>query len=190
MDRTALIAVSLLVTLGLAACQSDAADQEGAAPEPIETTPAEEPAEEPGATELVVTHTGEVDEGGCTYDGPSELTPGSYHATLLNESTEVTAHVTLSRLAEGYTYEDFLAYIRGLGDTDPVVPPLADHDDAAHDWMEGDWRGILQAPPDEEHVVDAMPVAPGSYAMFCYSQIEPGERLTHVWPLTGLTITE
>jgi hypothetical protein len=178
--------VMFLVVSGCTADRGDATDATDDGPgasEDAETDAADDPTPE----ELRFVFTGERGDDGCLYEGATTMPAGRHASTFTHEGADDAATVTLSRLADGHTYEDFLDYLAGLTDTYPAPVPPEDTSAGAHDWMEGEWREIHQAEPGEEHALEALMLSAGRFVTFCWT--ENGDE-AHVWPATELTLTE
>ena len=80
-----------------------------------------------------------VDENGCTYSGPTELTPGEYSIVLKNLS-EKNQLMYLNRYKDGYTYQDFLALQSEPGEYIPK-PTWADYPKMLSDTVSDDEHG-------------------------------------------------
>jgi hypothetical protein len=82
--------------------ESAAAATESSSTTAEETTTAEEPDQ---GVVLTVNFDGDT----CTYDGPTELSPGAVTITLVNKSSK-TAYVDVAKLNADVTFEDFVAF--------------------------------------------------------------------------------
>ena len=105
----------------------------------------------------------------CTYEGPTELTPGPVELTYLNESEEIAA-LNLTEHMQDKTIQDVIDYI-GEEPTTKHAPP----------WVRdlGTWRGV-GAGMNHSWKWD---IEPATYHMVC-------ARMTPlaVWFGTGLTV--
>jgi hypothetical protein len=176
--------LALLAVLLLAACGGgdeagvDTLGSTSTSPEPAttEATTTTEPTTtttEPTTTAAVVEPVLlqlTFDGGSCTYEGPTELTPGPVEVLFYNES-EGPAATNIASIDEGYTIQDFIDYFgpEPWTGTQPY-------------WTTG-LRGIWRttAPGESRHWEGDLEV--GLYYMIC-ARLSP----LGVWFGTGLTV--
>lgn len=111
------------------------------------------------------------DGDSCTYEGPTELSPGPVELIFLNKG-EGPAAVNMVSIDEGYTIQDV---IDDLG----LEPSTGHHPDWTREL--GTWR---QTAPGESHRWEG-DLEAGLYAMVCVRLSPLG-----VWFGTGLTVAE
>jgi hypothetical protein len=108
----------------------------------------------------------------CTYEGATELTPGPFELTFLNES-EIPAAVDWARVEEGHTIQDVI---------DDIGPEPGTEE--APSWLSplGTWRPVA---PGTSYVWEE-DLRVGLYSMVCghYSVTWPFA----IWFGTGLTV--
>lgn len=181
------LTMGLLLGLLLLGCQTredDGAIEDAAHGEEAEETQEAEP-DEPEAAEFRFVYTGEGEDG-CSFEGQDNVGRGQHVFELVNEHDEDHAYVNVQRLAEGYTYDDFLA---SIGDDRPVRPPDEDRSPARHDWLDGDWRTIAGSGPGSEDAKDVT-LVPGDYLIFCWGETPDPTELSKLWPISALEVTE
>jgi hypothetical protein len=195
MIRTALAAMSAsaVMLFGLAGCGDD--DSSGATPavadapetEAVQASvPAPDPAPPPPG-ELAFTFTGEEGEAGCQYDGP-DAAGTTIRSTVTNHSEGVVL-VSMGRLADGATREDFIDFLGTLGDSYPVAIPQRLHAPAANPWVQGEWLELHLAGGGGQQTVDKESLFEGTYVGFCWmpNPDAPGSLL---WPAGELTVRD
>jgi hypothetical protein len=117
----------------------------------------------------------------------TRTTVGRSGRPITNQHDEDTALVTLARIADGHSYDDFLETI---GDERPARPSPEDADPATHDWLDGTWRELLETEPGEEQTQDGLTLTPGSYALFCWGEAPGPDERSKVWPSTPLEVAD
>lgn len=153
------------------------------APETTESTGgAQAPAEPGDDVELLVTFSGGDGTDGCRYDGPTRFLEGEYRARLINEAGEVVA-VNLDRLATGYDYGDFLDRMGARDGDPPLTVPPRDQDPAAHEWLDGSFRTILNLGADAGDIR----LAAGHHVLYCWNEGEDGDL--DLWPAGAIEVT-
>jgi hypothetical protein len=174
----ALLAAVLMLA---GACSDDDGDTAGPADttteEPTTTTEtaATAPtttAEEGEPSTMAFSFTGEPGEAGCRYEGPPVL-PSTFSSTLTNAGNQ-PIFVSMARLAEGATAEDFENAMLEFGDEFPVMAPLAGMNPGSHDWMQGDWVELHVTGAGASQTVERESLLEGDYVAFCWLE-EPGE---------------
>ncbi len=151
----------------------------GGGDETVDTVETTSTSSEPSTTEATTTTTAETvepvllqltfDGVSCTYEGPTELTPGPVELLFYNES-EGSAATNMVSIDEGYTIQD-------------VIDDLGPEPSTGHhpSWTRelGTWRSIV---PGESHHWEG-DLEMGLYAMVC-ARLSP----LGVWFGTGLTV--
>lgn len=189
----ALLACGLLLIAS--SCSGDeqpdaAASETAATAQPATSTtapPSATPAAEGsgGPTALAFVHTGAAGDDGCRYTGPDEVSTAIV-STVTNRSDRKVL-VSMARLADGATQDDFLAAMAELGDSFPVMVPPRLHDPAAHDWMEGQWLELHVVGGGESQTVEREALFEGEYVAFCFRPSPDGAG-SELWPAGSLTV--
>lgn len=151
----------------------------GGGDEAVNTAEPTSTSSEPSTTEATTTTTADAvgpvllqltfDGGSCTYDGPTELTPGPVELVFYNES-EGSAATNMVSIDEGYTIQDV------IDDLGPE-PATGHHPPWTHEL--GTWRSTA---PGERHQWEG-DLEAGLYAAVC-AQTSP----LGVWFGFGLTV--
>jgi hypothetical protein len=195
MNRTALaaMATSAVMLLGLAGCGDDDSPEATApvadAPETAAvqaSVPAPVPAPPPPG-EVAFTFTGEVGEAGCQYEGPDE-TGTALRSTFTNHA-DGAALVSMARLADGATRDDFIDFLGTLGDSYPVVVPQRLHAPAANPWMQGEWLELHIVGSGGQQTVEKESLFEGTYVGFCWMS-NPDAPGSLLWPAGELTVRD
>jgi hypothetical protein len=163
----------LLAGLALVLTACGRSDEAGEALEATTTSPESattEPATAtmPDAVEPVLLQL-TFDGASCTYEGPTELTPGPVELIFYNES-EGSAATNMISIHDGYTIQDVI---------DDLGPEPSTKHHPPYTRELGTWRVIL---PGESHLWEGN-LETGPYAMVCVRMSPLG-----VWFGTGLTV--
>ena len=114
------------------------------------------------------------DGGSCTYEGPTELTPGPVELLFLNKS-QGGAAVNMVYIKKGYTIQDVI---------DDLGPEPSTKHHPPWTYELGTWKSTA---PGESHHWEG-DLAAGLYAMVCARLSPDGDTYLDAWFGTGLTV--
>lgn len=162
-----IVLLALAVALGARFVGQDRVDPVGE-PAPGQTE-AEAPAQPSDGLGLAVTFTGDE----CVYEGPAAFVEGRFPSRLINDGG-ITVTVNLDELAEGYTYEDFLAAFDSTDELPLTLPPARQNPES-HDWLEGSFRTIHNLGSDAGDIA----LSPGTHVLYCWAH---DDGVLQAWP--------
>jgi hypothetical protein len=128
-------------------------------------------------SEMTFTFTGAPGEEGCRYESPSEVSTSI--ASTLNNVSDQAIFLTMARLADGATEQDFLDAHKRFGDTFPVFIPQGGSQAHLHGWMQGDWLQLHIVGAGGSQTVEKEALFKGDYVAFCWMESPEGVEL---WP--------
>lgn len=169
----AMVAVASVLVGGCSSSEDDTAE---ASTDPSSTAPAESTTTDMPSDSVTLTVA--FDGNTCSYDGPTELSPGEVTLTLVNDSTKTT-FAEIAKLQDGVTFDDVIAFhapepFEGTRPNDELYEPEVIEQAQAWAGDQGSISGALET---------------GEYVLVC---LQRGSANALVWVArpSGVSVTE